>query len=395
MKCEDVLERLQAAENEDSYQEKAVQEHIQDCDACQLAEQEQADLELQAFVLEGPFASIELHEEAVPRPEDAFQRLLQERFQSDAFLLKSPAAEEKVEQTSVQKSLTEEKHFAPRSLFERIMHQWNSLSRQTAIAFAVLLLFLVSPWERLQDPESSPPIRKMPSNKSLHKKALPKHSLRPMKKRVKNAVPRKISRTEIPKRRLPVRRVKTLPRKRPVKRVPASTKHPFDLTQKGYSPDILMLYLPGAEAKKKKMLSLNALNGQKLFPGDFIQFQYKIPKKVHIMITSINQKGEVFAFIPFQGGSSMLLQRKKGTLPSEASLELDDYIGPERFFVILANDSFTFTQVKRVLKKTVSLQSKTLHVAKRFPSQWWVKTILIQKSKHSPIKRKPLRRKKP
>jgi hypothetical protein len=95
--------------------------------------------------------------------------------------------------------------------------------------------------------------------------------------------------------------------------------------------------------------------GQPLAPGDLIQFRYQLTKPAYGMIVGLNDKGEVFPYVPFKGTKSMHLQarqHKPGILPMLSSLELDNTLGYERFFLVVSPKPFAFTTLKQTLLRS-------------------------------------------
>lgn len=131
--------------------------------------------------------------------------------------------------------------------------------------------------------------------------------------------------------------------------------------------------------------------GQVLHPGDFVQFRYSAPRPLHIMIVSLNNKGEVFAFHPFQGKrSSKMTPGEQRSIPTKGSFELDDYLGPERFFIVISRRSFPFSLVKKILTHAYKVSKGKIERIQRIPGPWRAHTILIKKVRRSsPADRRP------
>lgn len=134
---------------------------------------------------------------------------------------------------------------------------------------------------------------------------------------------------------------------------------------------------PGKAPKSVKI----AKKGQVLRPGSLVQFQLKLPRNMQGMIISINNKGEIFPFVPFRGTWSQPMDAGKRFYPPRSSLELDDYIGTEQFVVVVAKKPFSYRQLRRELarqqrKGTLKLD-KTLQLSAPFVT----KSIIIHKAK--------------
>lgn len=124
-----------------------------------------------------------------------------------------------------------------------------------------------------------------------------------------------------------------------------------------------------------------AKSKQTLAPGDFLQFSLHTSLRAHAMIVGMNQKGEVYVVVPFQGKVSRVLDAGRVRLPAEGSFELDDYLGWERFYLFTAKKSFTFQQVKGSLQRSFVASGKAIRTLRAVPGPWDVTSLLIQKTK--------------
>ncbi|MCB9641852.1 MAG: DUF4384 domain-containing protein [Myxococcales bacterium] len=123
---------------------------------------------------------------------------------------------------------------------------------------------------------------------------------------------------------------------------------------------------------------------QVLHPGDFVQFRYSAPKTLHMMIVSLNSKGEVFAFLPFQGSQSTQVQAgQKRTLPAESSYELDDYLGWERFFLVASERPFAFAALKTKVLQAYKRASNKVERVGSIEGSWLVFTMLVKKAQRT------------
>jgi len=120
-------------------------------------------------------------------------------------------------------------------------------------------------------------------------------------------------------------------------------------------------------------------NGEVLYEGDQIQIQYHFPRKMHMMVASINQKGEVSIFAPLSGKKSMMTPKEKGHF---APLELDDYIGLERIVAFASETPFEASSIKKHLQQAFQKAGKDLLLLKQVdgeqPIAW---TVLLNKQK--------------
>ena len=89
----------------------------------------------------------------------------------------------------------------------------------------------------------------------------------------------------------------------------------------------LKLWYTGAALKFRAKSRVQ--EGDTLSPGDQIQLTYENHRAMHMVVASINHKGEVSILAPLEGKSSQRVAIGKGAFEV---LELDDYIGQERLF---------------------------------------------------------------
>lgn len=121
--------------------------------------------------------------------------------------------------------------------------------------------------------------------------------------------------------------------------------------------------------------------GQSLRPGDFVQFRYKLPRTAHVMVVSLNDKGDVFAYFPLEGKQSRTLHAGEGTLPENKSWELDDVLGEEKFFVIASKEPFSYKQVKSLLRKSFQYNKGRVGEVGLSSRTWWYMSLLVHKRK--------------
>ncbi|MBS2031210.1 MAG: hypothetical protein JST54_25145 [Deltaproteobacteria bacterium] len=74
-------------------------------------------------------------------------------------------------------------------------------------------------------------------------------------------------------------------------------------------------------------------DGAVVHPGDALRFSVSAPKAGSLLILSLNERGEVFAYYPLQGAESSPLGAGAGqVLPG--SVVLDSTLGHERFYML-------------------------------------------------------------
>jgi len=124
-------------------------------------------------------------------------------------------------------------------------------------------------------------------------------------------------------------------------------------------------------------------NGTLLRPGDFVQFAFAVSEPIHLMVVSIDVKGNLSRYVPLNYTKSILLKVGKGVLPKGGAIELDDSLGPEIFVVLASKVPFTYPQLQKAFKAAYPRYQKTpkkLFFAKGTP--WHVlQTLRIHKVK--------------
>lgn len=119
--------------------------------------------------------------------------------------------------------------------------------------------------------------------------------------------------------------------------------------------------------------------GDTLHAGDLVQFIIQQQKAGHLMVVSLNQKGEVFPFVPFQGKRSVWRAKGRHALPQGSALELDAYTGAERFFLVQRAQPFSLQALRQSLLRAWREADKDVRKMERLPAPWKFRSILIQK----------------
>lgn len=154
-------------------------------------------------------------------------------------------------------------------------------------------------------------------------------------------------------------------------------------THKGFPIEMLHAHRKGSTSSNQFTPARHTQNGSVLFPGDVIQFKYEFLQPTHMMIVSLNQRGEVFPFVPLNGKESIRVPAGTGTLPKRLSLILDGYTGPERFFFFGSRKPFTLKSVRGTLLGNRQ-PVKQLKSWKLEPEQWlFANTLFIEKQPRS------------
>jgi len=156
------------------------------------------------------------------------------------------------------------------------------------------------------------------------------------------------------------------------------SRYPFGNVGKSQHIEFKTLYL-----RRGTTRSFQAESKQELYPGDFIQFAYSAGHPYHVMIISLNDKGEVSLFVPFSDSKqSHQVEAGRGLLPDAlGTLELDDYVGMERIFFVYASKAFGFNELKQVVEKSFQKAGRSLTKLKSLPGPWkWKDMVILKKS---------------
>lgn len=116
-----------------------------------------------------------------------------------------------------------------------------------------------------------------------------------------------------------------------------------------------------------------------LEPGALIQFELHLYKALHVAVLSINQKGVISAFVPLSAKKSIYKPQGKQSLPYKGSLELDDYIGLERIFVLFSKHAFSMNTARKHIRQAYIRARRNIKKMQTLPD-WRCHTLLIRKA---------------
>lgn len=117
---------------------------------------------------------------------------------------------------------------------------------------------------------------------------------------------------------------------------------------------------------------------QILYPGDCVQFRYNLAKKSHIMIVGLHESGEISAYVPLHSQTSWSASPGEHAFPKHALL-LDDTLGWERIFLVMATQSFSFGTLKKQILQQWQQAGKDIHQPLLLPGFTYAHSILIRK----------------
>jgi len=177
--------------------------------------------------------------------------------------------------------------------------------------------------------------------------------------------------------RLTPRKVKTKPKKQ--KAINKGNPKGRSLSKRTLPPKVQRNRVEMVHYRLGSKISQKTQNNEVLYPGDLIQFSYSLTKPTWVMIVSVNSKGEFSVFAPLGGKKSILVQKGAGNFPKKGSLELDDYIGYERLWILHSAQAFDLKKVQVQLRGMLKVTKVLLKQPKRLPGFEQVDTILIQK----------------
>lgn len=124
-------------------------------------------------------------------------------------------------------------------------------------------------------------------------------------------------------------------------------------------------------------------DGAHLAPDTRIRFLYDSTDYDYLMLVSITDRGEVSILYPMTEGSSIQVVRGRG-IPLHGAVQLDDHLGPERFFALFSPSPMIFEQVETAIaesrRSAATLEGAAwLRGLQRLPLGCAQATLLIEK----------------
>jgi len=86
-------------------------------------------------------------------------------------------------------------------------------------------------------------------------------------------------------------------------------------------------------------------DGAHLAPDTRIRFLYDSPDYDYLMLVSVTDAGEISFLYPMSEGPSIQVVRGRGVL-LHGAVQLDEHLGPERFFALFSPAPLAFDQVE-------------------------------------------------
>ena len=130
------------------------------------------------------------------------------------------------------------------------------------------------------------------------------------------------------------------------------------------------VHLEYARKVQNKMVRRYARAQESFRPGDLIQFVYQLEKSasspLYLMILSIDHKGKTTVLTPFGSGQSVVLKKRRGTIPQGESLEINPRPQRYRFFVLLSRQRFSANRAQKSLRQAYIRAHREL--ASTYPS---------------------------
>lgn len=153
------------------------------------------------------------------------------------------------------------------------------------------------------------------------------------------------------------------------------------LTFKGGKLPIIMYHAHRSHNESKP---IQTRDGQILYPGDEVQFEYLYNEPLYVMVVNIEESGHISKWYPLEEQQSKLLQLK--VLFPDHTLELDHSQGQERLLFFASRQSFSFSFIQTHLRKIQAqkrnnLSQKQLMVLKKSMKDLGIATqsLLIKK----------------
>ncbi len=308
--------------------------------------------------------------------EAEFSDFLREAMQDPAFGVPRPSAD-------LQQRLRAIPQQHPRSA-SRSLTMWAALFPTAGVAAVLVFLFLGQPPidPMTSTPSMLPPPIPPPTQRISHPPVVRRDTL-PTLRRVEPPVVRRDTPPTLRGVETPAVRRDTPPTLRriepPVLRRMAAS--PSGLVAKGTLWEPLYAHQRGAGLPRQSRI---LRDGVVLYPGDLVQWSYKISAPVYVFLVGMNRDGEVYPLLPQPPEPSAIrLERLQGSLPQadgEArAFRLDHYIGAERFFVFQSSKPFSFQEVKRELLSAWEISQKKIEKMVLVSTVWSIYTVYFVK----------------
>jgi len=292
--------------------------------------------------------------------EAEFSDFLREAMQDPAFGVPRPSAD-------LQQRLRAIPQQHPRSA-SRSLTMWAALFPTAGVAAVLVFLFLGQPPidPMTSTPSMLPPPIPPPTQRISHPPVVRRDTL-PTLRRVEPPVVRRDTPPTLRRIEPPV-----------LRRMAAS---PSGLVAKGTLWEPLYAHQRGAGLPRQSRI---LRDGVVLYPGDLVQWSYKISAPVYVFLVGMNRDGEVYPLLPQPPEPSAIrLERLQGSLPQadgEArAFRLDHYIGAERFFVFQSSKPFSFQEVKRELLSAWEISQKKIEKMVLVSTVWSIYTVYFVK----------------
>ncbi len=118
-----------------------------------------------------------------------------------------------------------------------------------------------------------------------------------------------------------------------------------------------------------------------LSPFDTIQFSYTLSNTYFLAILGINQQGRSFSILLCKPNVGCLRKPGAGTYPENRSLILDEYIGEERYFVVVARTNFSWKTLKQAVEKEWKAKRRRLQHLDTIPGPWLSRSWWVEKKR--------------
>lgn len=156
---------------------------------------------------------------------------------------------------------------------------------------------------------------------------------------------------------------------------PKSTLRPHAVLQA--APVDLSIMVLGAGG------AMPAKDGVQLPPDTQIRFLYDSPDFDYLMVVSVTDRGAVSVLYPMTEGPSIQVVRGLG-IPLHGAIQLDDHLGPERFFALFSSAPLAFEQVEAAITESRGGAAAVdgaawLRELRRLPLDCAQATLLIEK----------------
>ena len=122
-------------------------------------------------------------------------------------------------------------------------------------------------------------------------------------------------------------------------------------------------------------------DGQTLRADDVLQFAYDASQWRYLYVLSIERSGAINSYFPATDGASIPIAGGPN-VPLPDAVQLDDYVGPERFFGLFSKTPIATSEVVRAVRNALAMlaeEGKGVRELSRLPLDCHQMSVLVEK----------------